>query len=231
MASFLPEFLKLNNEYGLVQTGQRLLMAVSGGADSLCMAKVLHEYRRTLDPALELTAVYVRIPQVALSAADAEKTADFLKKLDIPLTILPGTVQKSVKFHCYVCAKERRKQIFRYAAANDYKTVAYGHNLDDYLETGFMNLVHSGHLESIHPRQAMFDGKIIVIRPLLSVRKKHIRRFAKETEFPQLSSHCKYAVDNRRESIRSTMYQLQKLNRAFIPNLRNAVNRWNELLI
>jgi len=231
MASFLPEFLKLNNEYNLVQTGQRLLMAVSGGTDSLCMAKVLHEYRRTLDPALELAAVYVRISQVALSAADVEKTTDFLKKLDIPLTILPGIVQKSVKFNCYVCAKERRKQIFRYAAANEYKTVAFGHNIDDYLETGFMNLVHSGHLESMYPQQVMFDGKIIVIRPLLSVRKKHIRRFAKEEKFPQLRSRCNYAVDNRRESIRSTMNKLQKLNRAFIPNLRNAVNQWNDLLI
>jgi len=230
MASFLPNFMKLNNMYNLVKTGQKLLLAVSGGVDSLCMAKVLHEYRHTIDPALNLEAVYVQISQVALSENDKKVVTDFLKTMDIPLAVIPGVVGENVKFHCYTCAKERRKQMFLYAAANEDDTIAFGHNLDDYIETGFMNLVYHGHLESVQPLQSMFDGKITVIRPLLSVRKKHISRYAKEQLFPQLTSRCYYKSDNRRESIRKTMISLQKLNRAFIPNLRKAVNQWNHLI-
>lgn len=94
-----------------------------------------------------------------------------------------------------------------------------------------MNLVHGWHLESVQPLQNMFDGKITVIRPLLSVRKKHISRYAKEQQFPQLTSRCRYESDNRRESIRRNIIGLQKLNRAFLPNLRKAVNQWNDLIV
>ena len=67
-----------------MKAGQKLLMAVSGGVDSICMAKVLHEYRRSIDPALIIEAVYVQIDQAALSEKDKKVVADYLKTLTVP---------------------------------------------------------------------------------------------------------------------------------------------------
>lgn len=231
MSSFLAAFIKLNELYHLVDAGQKVILAVSGGTDSLCMARTLWEYRKSIDPTLDIRAVYIRIPEVTLSEKEILAVEIFLSKFDIPITTLPGKIGQDVTFECYSCARERRKQIFIFAAEQHISTVAFGHNLDDYLETGFMNLVHGGYLESMLPKQTMFNGEFAVIRPLLSVRKKHINSYAKSNQIPRLSIQCSFASIDRRELIRSTMIHLQKLNRAFIPNLRNAINCWNGLVV
>lgn len=231
MASFLPDVIKLNRRYKLLEKRQRIILAVSGGVDSLAIARTLWEYRKTIDPELGLQAVYVKIDQISLTEVEIERIRDFLSGMNIPLMVVPGKLDKVKTVSCYACARERRKRLFFVAADQHIDTVAFGHNLDDYMETGFLNLVHGGHLESLQPRQSMFKGEITVIRPLLSVSKKHIGHLAKYHQFPKVQSECPYASDNRRESIRKTMRELQRLNRAFLPNLRNAINRWNDLAI
>lgn len=229
MSSFVAELQKLHQKTDIFSRERRLLLAVSGGIDSLCMAQVLAEYRRVIDPGLFLEAANVQIPQTALKDSDLQTLRHFFKEMNIPLTVINGNVDDSQPFSCYICARERRKRIFQHAAKQKIGLVALGHNLDDYLETALLNLVHAGHMESLQPVQSYFNDKIMVIRPLLSIRKKHITAYAKKSQFPKLISACAYESDNRRAAIRAFMAQLQRLNRAFIPNLRKAVNRWNKL--
>ncbi len=231
MSSFLAELQKLNQKANFFSRERRLLLAVSGGIDSLCMAQVLAEYRRVINTGLSLEAANVQIPQTALKDSDMQILRDFFKEMNIPLTIINGNVDDSQPFSCYICARERRKRIFQHAAERKIGLVALGHNLDDYLETALLNLVHAGHMESLQPVQSYFNNKITVLRPLLSIRKKHVTAYAKEHQFPKLTSQCAYESDNRRAAIRTLMAQLQRLNRAFIPNLRKAVNRWNGLCV
>lgn len=229
MPSFLAELQKLNQKTNIFSRERQLLLAVSGGADSLCLAQVLAEYRRVIDPGLNLEAANVQFPQTALKNSDLQMLRHFFQEMDIPLTVINGNIDDSEPFNCYICARERRKRIFQYAVERNIVVVAFGHNLDDYLETALLNLIHGGHLESLKPVQSYFNNKITVLRPLLSIRKKHITAYAKNCQFPKLTSACVYESDNRRAAIRVLMAQLQHLNRAFVPNLHKAVNRWNGL--
>jgi tRNA 2-thiocytidine biosynthesis protein TtcA len=229
MSSILSAFCRLNQVYQLIVPGQKILLAVSGGIDSLAMAVLLKEYQRASGINLDLQAIYVRIPQVALPEKDITTLATILSGVQIQLKVISGEVSSKDDFGCYLCAKERRKQLSLYANRNDFDAVAVGHNLEDYLETGMMNLIYHGTLESLKPRQAMFDDQIIAVRPLLSISKKHIVAYAKSLNPPRVHPKCQFESDSKRAAVRQKLIELQRLNKAFVPNLHHAINRWNQL--
>ena len=231
MSAILSAFCRLNQIYQLIAPDQKVLIAVSGGIDSLAMAVLLREYQRASGVNLDLQAVYVRIPQVALSKKDLATLDDFLLKKQIQLKVISGEVSPKDGFSCYRCAKERRKQLSLYANQNNFDAVALGHNLEDYLETGLMNLIYHGTLESLQPRQLLFGGAVTFVRPLLSIPKKHIIAYMKGLNYPVLKTQCSYASENKRVVIRQLIRQTTALQRGFQQNLRAAINRWNQLEI
>lgn len=231
MASLVSRFAKLNQKYNLIADGQKILIAVSGGIDSLVLCRLLGELRLAGFTALKLQAAYVRIIPVAVVIESLDKIASTLADWQIPFSILDGTVTSVKKFDCYACARERRKQLFYFAAMNHCDAVAFGHHLDDYLETGLMNLIYHGTLESLQPMQLMFEDRIRVIRPLLNIPKKHIRAYGRTYSIAAFSSQCIYQNNNQRQNIRGTIQMLAIMNRNFRGNLHRAVNHWNNLTI
>jgi len=229
MSSILSAFCRLNQIYQLIVPDQKILIAVSGGIDSLAMAVLLQEYQRASGINLDLQAIYVRIPQVALSEKDLATLATILSGIQIQLKVIAGKVSSKGSFSCYLCAKERRKQLSLYANRNNFAAVALGHNLEDYLETGMLNLIYHGTLESLQPRQLLFDGAVTFIRPLLGIPRKHIVAYLKGLNYPFLKIQCAYASENKRIVIRHIIRQATALQRPFRKNLRSAINRWNHL--
>jgi tRNA 2-thiocytidine biosynthesis protein TtcA len=228
MSSILSAFCCLNQTYQLIVPDQKVLLAVSGGLDSLAMAVLLRDYQRASGINLDLQAVYIRISQVALSKKDLTILANFLSEIQIQLKMISGKVSSKNDFSCYPCAKERRKQLSLYAKKNNFDVVAIGHNLEDYLETGLMNLIYHGTLESLPPRQLLFDGAVTFIRPLLSISRKHIVAYLKRSAYSGLNAHCSYAADNKRLAVRRFIKESAALNRSFRQNLQSAINRWNQ---
>ncbi|MFA6742764.1 MAG: tRNA lysidine(34) synthetase TilS [Candidatus Neomarinimicrobiota bacterium] len=229
MASLVPQFSKINQKYNLIDENQLILIAVSGGIDSMVLSRTLAEYRLAGYASINLIAVHLSISQVALSKEQLDKIKDLLASWHIPLEIISGKVLVKDKFDCYACARERRRQLFRYAADNHCDAVALGHNLDDYLETALMNLIYHGRLESLQPVQFMFNNKVRVIRPLLDISKKHILASARANSIQAVASPCIFQNDNQRQNIRETMRVLTHQNRNFRANLRRAINHWNNL--
>jgi len=227
----VPQFIKLNRAYGLIANGEKILVAISGGIDSLILCRTLSEYRLSIHGAVELKAVYVSIPPVALSHEQIEKIADLMTDWQIPFTIIAGSVSANVAFNCYACARERRKQLFRFATENYCDAVAFGHHLDDYLETGLMNLIYHGSLETLHPVQLMLSGRIRVIRPFLNVPKKHIRAYGRASLITPSENYCPFQEENKRQNVREMMRVFTGLNRNFRNNLHRALNRWNQLTV
>lgn len=231
MASLLTQFFKLNSKYNLVADGQKVLMAVSGGIDSLVLCRLFSELRRAEFKRLDLQAAYVRIAPVALPDESVIRINEGLIRWEIPFTILDGEPASVNEFDCYTCARERRKQLFRFADENKYDSLAFGHNLDDYLETGLLNLLFNGSLESLRPVQKLCDGKIRIIRPLLGISKKHIKANGRVYEIEPAAGICKLAPENKRENVRQMIREFSRINRNFRSNLRRAVNHWNQLEI
>ncbi len=228
MPSLIPQFIKLNSKFNLIKPNDKILIAVSGGIDSLTMAKLLHEYRLSIDDSISLHAVHIDISQVSISQKQRNNLEKLLAKWHIPFTIIRGKIPENRKSNCYTCAKERRKQLCIYSDKNNFSSIAVGHNLNDYIETGFMNLIYHGHLESIQAEELMFNGVITIIRPLLTISKKHILSYAKGNGISAEKHYCPYGLKNKRETVRALLREISSKNRSFLKNLKNAIDSWDK---
>ena len=231
MASLVSQFDKLNSQYNLIADNQKILIAVSGGIDSLVLSRLLFELHLAEFKNLDLLAAYVRQNSVALSPEELKEIAELMTDWQIPFSVLDSDLPALSQINCYVCARARRKQLFQFAIMNNCNAVAFGHNLDDYLETGLMNLVFKGNLESLQPVQMQLGGRIRIVRPLLNWPKKHIRTSGRAYGIKSIAPVCPMASFNKRQDINAMIISFNRLNRGFRSNLRRAINHWNQLSI
>ncbi len=227
MATIQSAFYNSINKHNLVKPDQKILLAVSGGIDSLIMTILFNEYNKALNNSLDLQAVYIKIQQVTIEDQRINQIQKYLHEWNIPFQIINGSVSDDVKFRCYACAKERRKQLCIYSDKNNFDAISLGHILDDYLETGLMNMIFHGQLESIKPKDTMFNGTITILRPLLPIYKSKIIQYADSIKI-ELSKHdCMFEENNKRNEIRKMIKQLSILNKGYKSNLRKIINKWN----
>lgn len=224
----LNNFIYHNN---LIQDNDKILLAVSGGIDSLVMSHILKRYCDNRKANIYLEAVYVKIDEVMLGDERLDYLDEFFNLLDVKFTVLDGKVPVNVDFHCYTCARERRKQLCIYAIENGFDSIAFGHILDDYLETGLMNMITSGHFESLVPLDTMFEEKIQIIRPLLRFSKKHIRRYARDNHFHEGKHKCNFEKHNIRDDVRKLIKDSMNIHPNYEKSLRKVINKWNNLNI
>ena len=141
-------------EYRLIEDGEHVLVALSGGKDSLCLLQLLAERRHIYPPRFQLSAVHVRMENIAYET-DTSYLEDFCRRLDVPLHILTTrfdvdeTPTRKQKTPCFLCSWNRRKQIFNLAQELGCQKIALGHHQDDILHTALMNLTFQGRFDSM----------------------------------------------------------------------------------
>jgi len=215
----------------LIQANDKIAIAVSGGIDSMVMSHWLKHYCDKRNDGIKLEAVYVKIDEVMLGDERLDYLEEHFKKLDMDFTILTGKVPVNVDFHCYTCARERRKQLCIYTIENGFDSIAFGHILDDYLETGLMNMITSGHFKSLVPFDTMFEKKIQIIRPLLRFSKKQIRRYARDNDLHDGKHKCNFEKHNIRDDVRKLIKDSSKIHPNYEKSLRKVINKWNDMNI
>lgn len=229
MHSLLPQVVKLNHQDNLFHHSQRIVVAVSGGADSTVLLRLLWEFNRAHQFDFELCAVHVALVSVTLPACEIETLRQYCADYTIPFHVLEEQEYEADQFDCYQCARERRKLLFQFAIKQGYETIAFGHNWDDFLETGLLNLIFHGTLESLRARQTVLDGALTVIRPILTIPKKHVLAYARLNQIPVTQKICPYARNSQRETVRQLIRNIKAVNRTFPKNLSNAITAWHQL--
>lgn len=214
------------HDYDMIQEGDRILLGLSGGADSLTLAWLLAERRRRVRVRYELEAAYVD-PGFEGGAGDALQP--FCDRLEIPLRIeltdfgLIGHSPENRENPCFLCAHLRRKRMFEIAAERRCNKLALGHNKDDLIETLFLNMCFSGEISTMRPAQALFEGRFTLIRPLAYAEGSLIRRFAGEYRLPVVPNPCPSATNSRRSEIKSLLQDLYRRNRKIKGNIFRAM--------
>ncbi len=214
------------HDYDMIQEGDRILLGLSGGADSLTLAWLLAERRRRVRVRYELEAAYVD-PGFEGGAGDALQP--FCDRLEIPLRIeltdfgLIGHSPANRENPCFLCAHLRRKRMFEIAAERRCNKLALGHNKDDLIETLFLNMCFSGEISTMRPAQALFEGRFTLIRPLAYAEGSLIRRFAGEYRLPVVQNPCPSATNSRRSEIKSLLQDLYGRNRKIKGNIFRAM--------
>jgi len=198
-------------DYQLIEKGDRILVAVSGGKDSLTLLNFLKAIQGWAPVPFELVAAHIETDFHCGSYAPK----DVLKKMFSSFKI-KGVFKRikalddEKKTSCFWCSWNRRRALFEIAKDQCCNKVALGHHKDDIAETTLMNLLCNGEISSMNPRQEMFAGEIVLIRPLCYVEERMIKKYAQESGFPKQLSTCSYGKDSKRELMKQLIGDLEK---------------------
>jgi tRNA 2-thiocytidine biosynthesis protein TtcA len=190
--------------------GERLMLAVSGGVDSLAMAYLLGEHNRRLKDPLGLSAIHVRLDTDGPTEGLPEATVGWLGARNVDVLEVEGRRDGSeqLPLDCFACARARRRTILETADARGVRFVALGHHADDVVETWLLSLMYTGIPEVIPPVRPYFDGMVTVVRPLYELQRRELARLARLAEFPEPVARCGREDEARREKVRKALSAL-----------------------
>jgi tRNA 2-thiocytidine biosynthesis protein TtcA len=193
----------------LIAGGESITVAVSGGADSLCLLHLMESLNRTERRGWDLHAVHV---DPGFEGWNSTRVAKACKAIGVACTIIPvevpGCLRRASYDSCYTCARERRKALFSFCGRRGTRKLALAHNLDDVNETFLMNLLYTASARTIMPAQPLFDGKLVIVRPLYYVDKALVRRYLKSTGVRPVRNRCPYERSSTRSTIRRFLERL-----------------------
>ena len=201
-------------EYNLLADGDRVLVAVSGGKDSLELVRLMARQSRILKPRIEVAAAHVIMDNIPYET-DRTYLTDFCHEEGIELHILHSSFDESTdrrKTKCFLCSWNRRKTLFRFASDNGYNKVALGHHMDDFLVTLLMNQTFEGTHSTMKPLMEMRHYPISVIRPLCLVHESMVREVADKCGFQRQKVACPYETVTQRARMTEVFHELEDIN-------------------
>lgn len=227
-------FMKALSEYDLIQENDAIAVCISGGKDSMLLAKCFQILSRFSKVAF---TVKFLVMDPGYNAENLEKIKENAKHLDIPITIksteIFNVVHGMEKNACYVCARMRRGYLYRFAKEMGCNKIALGHHFDDVIETVMLNIFYAGEIRTMMPKlhSDNFEG-MQLIRPLYKVKEKDIIRWMEYAELSFLQCACRFTEVIEKEkgqrektSKRDEVKQLIKQYRELNPEADNNIFR------
>ena len=226
---------KALHHYDMISDGDRIVVGLSGGKDSLTMIWILKERLSRIPVNYDLFAVYI---DPGFKGGFSRNLERYCKESGYQLRVeytdygIVGHSKKNRENPCFLCSRLRRKRLFEIADELGCNKLALGHNKDDIIETLFLNICYAGEISTMMPSQTFFKGRFTVIRPLAFVDEDLIRRFAKEQNFPDFINPCPSNKVSKRHEIKTILNKLYKSNRKIRGNIFKAMsNVKNEYLL
>lgn len=214
------------SEFGLIATGDKILVGLSGGKDSVFLTYALALIRMSSPRPFELAAVNLN-PKFSPDF-DPAPLAAFCASLDIPFHTLTADIAGAIakgggKDPCFVCSFFRRAVINKFAVENGFNKIAYAHHHDDAVETFVMGLLWTGQLKTFLPKTHLDRTGLTVIRPLVYFREKEIRAARRLHGFTPLPSPCPLDGKTKRQETKELIRGWEKTNKYVFRHLAAAM--------
>lgn len=212
------KFTKALNEFDLIQQGDRIAVAISGGKDSLIMAKLFQELKRHRKFEFEVEFICM---DPGYHAQIKELLLDNVSYLEIPLQVFDADIFNVVDdiardYPCYMCARMRRGHLYAKARELGCNKLALGHHFNDVIETVMLNIVYGGSFKTMPPKlQSTNYPEIELIRPLYYIEEKFIKKWTDEMGIWPLNCACMVAAKrtgNKRYVIKDLIEDMKKIN-------------------
>ena len=190
----LSRFVKALKEYRLVNAGDKVAVCISGGKDSMLMAKLFQELKRHSAVPFEVEYLVMDPGYNPQNRAIIEENAH---RLQIPIKIFETNIFESVyrveKSPCYLCARMRRGHLYHHAQQLGCNKIALGHHYDDVIETILMGMLHGAQIQTMMPKlhSTNFKG-MELIRPLYLVREESIKAWRDYNNLHFIQCACKF---------------------------------------
>lgn len=215
---FMREFFRKTGkavyDYDLIQAGDKILVGVSGGKDSLALLEVLALRARDSKQNYTVMAAHVAVENVAYEV-DSEYIAGFCKSLGVDYVhrTISTTVKEGMdKPVCFVCSWNRRKTLFEIAKEYGCNKLALGHHKDDAIESLLMSMMFNGTIASMPPKLDMFDHTFTLIRPFIYLTNEETRQYAVYRDFKKQKKNCPYEQATNRNAVAGILRQMEALS-------------------
>ena len=200
--------------YRLIEDGDRILVGLSGGKDSLALLELLAKRSRILKPKFSVIAVHVSMSNIPYQA-DLEYLKQYAQGLGVEFVHYETSFDPSTdtrKSPCFLCSWNRRKALFTVAKEQGCNKIALGHHMDDILETLLMNLTFQGAFSTMPPKLVMKKFDMTIIRPMCLVHESDLEELAALHAFKKQIKNCPYETQSNRTDMKGVLKQLEALN-------------------
>lgn len=209
------KFMKAIKEFKLVEAGDRIAVGISGGKDSLLMAKLFQELQKHGKVPFELEFIAM---DPGYYSTNKDLLLNNCKYLNIPINMFESGIFKIVDeiandYPCYMCAKMRRGALYAKAQESNCNKLALGHHFNDVIETTMMNILYAGSFQTMMPRlkSQNFEG-LELIRPLYYIEEDNIKKFTVNAGLSPMNCGCVVAAkktSSKRREIKELIKQLK----------------------
>lgn len=224
MQKLLGEIRKADQKYHLIQPGDRILIGISGGKDSLALAALLAAYRRFCPAPFSLHGLCLKIGE----PFDTAPLSAFMDGLGVPFTVVQEDflpLLEKEKSPCSLCARLRRGILLQQAEALNCNKLALGHHRNDVMETYLMSTVFEGRFYAMQPLRQMEKGSIQVIRPLIDVKEGSIQALAKRLSLPVQKNPCPVDGRTKRQEAKEALQLLERRFPGALDHFQSALER------
>jgi tRNA 2-thiocytidine biosynthesis protein TtcA len=221
---YLRKVNRAVSQYELLDPGDRVAVAVSGGKDSLALLRLLRDRREFYPPPYEVVALHITYRGWDGGAPPREAMAEHFRQEGVSYEIVEVDLTGET-VDCFRCSQLRRRALFEATKRLECNKLALAHHLEDIVETAVLNLFQHGRFEGPAPATVLFDGRLTLIRPVVLFTAHELNRFAKVCALPVYESACPHSKTSQRAQIRSCLRVMQKSRREIYVNVYRALER------
>ena len=220
-------FIKALKEYELIKPNDVVCVCISGGKDSMLMAKLFQELKRHSD--FEFEVKYL-VMNPGYNEANLKQIKENLELLQIPATIIDTDIfeiaNAQAKTPCYLCARMRRGALYKLAKDLGCNKIALGHHFDDVIETTLMNMLNAGSFQTMLPKLHSDNNEgMELIRPLYLIREKDVKAWANYNNLKFILCACKFTETNAIKEDNSQRVMTKKLIQELKKNYNDNVEK------
>jgi tRNA 2-thiocytidine biosynthesis protein TtcA len=223
-------FEKAILDYSMFQKGDRVLVAVSGGADSLALLHLFNSPKVEIPSDISFVAVHLDLGfnhQNDYHWRRLERHFHMMgceyamEKTDIGIKAHDPLNRKNP---CFICSRQRRKRLFEIANRFNCNKLALGHHKDDIIETFLLNVFFSREISTMLPVQEVFSGKFHIVRPLVYIDEQSLKIFARESLLPVMANACPTNRESHRTVVKQLLTKLERDHRGVRNNIFRALS-------
>ncbi|MDD7460190.1 MAG: ATP-binding protein [Treponema sp.] len=213
-------------QFDLIHDGDKILIGISGGKDSLTLLYALAGLRKFFPARFELVAATA---DLGFGSPDLSAIEDLCRQLNVEYHIIKTDIALILKekvkkgTYCAMCAKLRKGAINNFARQAGCNKVAYTHHQDDMIETMMLSLIFEGQFYTFAPKTFYKESGITVIRPLVNVPESDIKGFKNKYSLPCVKNPCPYDGTTRRQYVKELIAKINKDNPGVKKKFYNAI--------